>query len=125
MERNRHRHNWVWGVFLIGLGLFFLAERVLYLPDWWSEFHWWGLIPVGLGLLMTFLARTADDFGTGVMISLFGLWFIVASNGFFGLTWKNSWPLALVAAGLGTVVHGIAANWLPDSSKKKKERHDG
>jgi hypothetical protein len=125
MEQNHRRQNWVWGVFLIALGLFFLAERVLYLPDWWGEFHWWGLISVALGLVMTFLARTADDLGTGVMITLFGLWFVVASNGFFGLTWKNSWPLALVAAGLGTVTHGIAGNWLPDTNKSKKERHHG
>ena len=110
---------------LNGTGLCRPSERVLVLPDWWGDFHWWPLIPMGLGLVMTFLARTSDDFGTGVMITLFGLWFVVASNGFFGLTWKNSWPLALVAAGLGTVMHGIAGNWLPETSKKKKERRDG
>ena len=125
MERSRRHQNTVWGIFLIALGLLFLAERVLYLPEWWGEFHWWGLISVALGLVMTVLARTSDDFGTGITITLFGLWFVIASNGLFGLTWKNSWPRAIVAAGVGTVAHGIAGNWLPETRKTKKERQNG
>lgn len=123
MDVSKSRSHSIWGLFLIALGLLFLAERVLVLPDWWADFHWWGLISVLLGLVMTFVARTADDLGTGVMITLFGVWFVIASNEFYGLTWKNSWPLALVAAGVGTVTRGIAANWMPDKQEMKKEKH--
>jgi hypothetical protein len=124
MEVSKGNQHAIWGFFLIGLGLLFLAERILVLPGWWEDFHWWGLISVLFGLVMTFLARTADDLGTGVTITLFGVWFVLASNDFYGLTWKNSWPLALVAAGVGTVTRGIAAQWMPDKQETKKERRN-
>jgi hypothetical protein len=38
---------------------------------------------------------------------------MAANAGWYGLTWRNSWPLALVAVGAGIVVRALAGQFLP------------
>ena len=127
MERSSDR-NWkqmMWGVFLILLGVLFLADRLGALPLWAADYHWWGLLVIGLGLVSLARPRKAHDVGNGVTITLLGVWFVMASNNLYGLTWVNSWPLALVAAGAGSVARALAASFLPDPQRVRvrKERH--
>jgi hypothetical protein len=43
-----------------------------------------------------------------------------------GLTWGNSWPLALAAIGVGIVTHAIAGLFLPErQSKVVRTREEG
>jgi hypothetical protein len=54
------------------------------------------------------------------------LWLVLVTNRMFGLSWYNSWPIALVSAGTGTVAHAIAAHWLPDTRRpRRRRRRDG
>jgi hypothetical protein len=42
-----------------------------------------------------------------------GAWFMIAANGWYGLGWSRSWPLALVAAGLGSLTQALAQSVWP------------
>ena len=111
----------VWGLALIGAGIVLLYDRLVGTPDWLANYEWWGGLVVALGLITLVTASKAESVGTGVTLILLGLWFILVTNRMFGFRWYNSWPLALVAAGAGTVAHAIAAHWLPDTPKVKNQ----
>ena len=111
-ERNWSRMGW--GVVLVLIGCGFLAEQMNWLPPWSSDFEWWPLITIAFGLAHLLAGRTARRTGNGVMLLLLGVWFLVVTNGWYGLTWHNSWPLALVAVGMGMVTHALALRSMPD-----------
>ena len=123
MELERDWRRLIWGVVLMMYGGLFIADRLELLPPWAQEFQWWPLIVITIGLSKFILPRSADEVGSGVQLTLLGMWFLVAANEWFGLEWQNSWPLALVAAGAGMVVRSLAGNWLPDRRRPKEERH--
>lgn len=97
----------VWGLILIAAGTVYLLAMNGFLPRhvMWS---WWPLfvLVAGVGQLVT--ARTPKAIGSGVTTLGIGAWLMVASNDWYGLGWARSWPLALVAAGLGTVAEALA-----------------
>jgi len=112
----------VWGVVLILSGIMLMMARfgrLTFLP---AGYVWWGGAVTAIGLVSIVTARRAETVGTGVTLSLLGLWFVLVTNEMFGLHWYNSWPLALVAAGAGTVAHAIAAYWLPDTRREARRR---
>lgn len=101
-----------WGLILVALGGAMLASQ-----QGWVEFdvfqHGWPFFVIALGLGRTVTARRPSSIGSGVQLTLFGCWFLVATNNWHGLTWANSWPLALVAAGAGMVTRSIASLFIP------------
>ena len=103
-----------WGLLLVLVGAFLLTDRIVGLPLWFAHYRWWALLVIGIGTISLIRLRDAKDVGTGVFFILMGAWFLLVSNGQFGLTWHNSWPLALVAIGASTIARAIAARWLPD-----------
>jgi hypothetical protein len=122
VERNWRRA--AWGVALIVLGLLILGDRFGYLPGRVFSLSWWGAIVVFLGAVALINPRRAGDVGNGVSFIGFGIWCLLATTGAYGFTWGNSWPLALVAVGAGTVAHAIAARWLPDTPRlRRRDRH--
>ena len=124
MEVERNWRRLLWGVVLMLFGVLFLAERFGVMPPWTMELEWWPLIVIGLGLIKLIQPRRARDIGSSVMLTLMGLWFLAVSNDWYGLTWHNSWPLSLVAAGASMVAQSLAARWLPDTFWTPKEnRH--
>jgi hypothetical protein len=115
----------IWGTALMGAGTALLLERLGRLPEWANRFQWWGGIVIFIGLATILCAKRAESVGSGVTIALLGGWFLLVTNHQFGLGWYNSWPLALVAAGAGTVGHAIAANWLPDTARARLRKRAG
>jgi hypothetical protein len=112
----------VWGVALMLLGGFLLFERFGGIPTWLDGYRWWGGLVIAFGLITMVTARRAESVGTGVTVILMGAWFLLVTNRVNGFSWYNSWPLALVAVGAGTVAHAIAANWLPDVRRARRRR---
>ena len=88
----------VFGLALVALGLLFLLERFdlvsISLP--WA---WWPLILVALGVGKMLDSREGCEPQGGVWLVFVGLWLICNFQGYFGLTWENSWPLFLVMGG--------------------------
>ena len=112
----------VWGVVLMLAGIMLMVARFGELPFLPEGYVWWGGVVTAIGLVSIVTARKAETVGTGVTLALLGLWFVMVTNEVFGLHWYNSWPLALVAAGAGTVAHAIAAYWLPDPKAGSRRR---
>lgn len=91
-----------WGVLLIALGLFFLLVRMERLHEWWP------LMVVGVGVVRLATARSPKSVGSGTTLALMGVWFLIASNQWRGLEWHTSWPLSLVAIGVGSLARALA-----------------
>ena len=99
--------GFVWGMGLIGVGVVFLLHY-LGLVAWREWSVWWPGLVIFVGLMRLFTARTPKRIGSSITTLLLGGWFLVAANDWHGLGWRHSWPLALVAMGVGTVVRAIA-----------------
>ena len=98
----------VWGVVLIALGIVFLLSMSGQLP-WDFMSTWWALFPLGIGFTKMVTARSPRALGSGVSTFGIGCWLLVAANGWYGLGWSRSWPLVLVAVGLGSLSQAVAS----------------
>lgn len=122
-DERRHRNRLGWGVFLIALGLLFLLVQNGVLPD--SALRtWWSFLVVGLGVMGIATARDPKALGSGVTLTGIGLWLSAAVNHWYGLDWGNSWPLSLVAVGLGTLAEW-AATVVAGRREGQEDGHEG
>jgi len=102
----------VWGLILIGLGVSFLLSMFGFIPSVWLH-TWWPLLVIAVGLGSVLCARDPRGIGSGVTTMCIGGWLMIAVTGWFGLGWSRSWPLALVAAGLGSLTQALAHSLWP------------
>ena len=114
-ERDR-RHGIFWGLVLLGLGVvFLLSEQGIlprqYLRTWWM---WWPLILTASGHMRMIRPRDAGDIGGGLSSVLLSVWFIANFQHWWGFTWVNSWPIAVMIAGLGIMLRAISSWWMRD-----------
>ncbi len=109
-----------WGGVLLGLGAIFLLVNAGVLErDILGQ--WWVAIPLAMGVGRLITARTASAVSEGVFFLLIGAWFLIAVTGWMGLTWRNSWPLALIAVGASMLTEAIAGAFLPAKRAAEKE----
>lgn len=94
------------GLALIVIGTLFLLHRldVIHVGRVWM---WLPYVLIGVGLLQMVMWASAEQVGSGFGLALFGTWFLITVNGWFGFDWSNSWPLALVAIGLSMVLRAL------------------
>jgi hypothetical protein len=106
----RRRDKAFWGIGLMLLGVVFLLMQFDVLPRtlWHGA---WALWPLGFGVARLITARDAEALGSAVTLTGIGAWLLLAANGWYGLTWARSWPLSMVAVGLGILVRSLAAGW--------------
>ena len=106
VRRNRDRLGW--GLFLIVMGAWFLLLQygVLEREAWHT---WWPFTVIALGILQLATASDPKTLGSGVSTIGIGLWLTATVNHWYGLRWSNSWPLAMVAVGLGTLAEWAAS----------------
>jgi MFS superfamily sulfate permease-like transporter len=114
----RDREQIGWGVFLIGLGVWFLLIMNGTLPrDAWHT--WWPYLVIAMGVVGLFSWQNPKSLGSAVTTIGMGLWMATAVNHWYDLGWGDSWPLALVAVGLGTL-----AEWAASVSMARREGGD-
>jgi len=108
----RQRRQIIWGVTLIAFGVAYLLQRdddaaVARLWQYWP----WVLVAFGINNMLppTDGRRCVD----GLSQVLFGAWFYVTMEGWWGLTFRNSWPLLIIVGGLGMVLQPLATRWFP------------
>jgi len=105
---SRNREQIGWGIFLIGLGVWFLLIMNDTLPrDAWHT--WWPYGVIAVGVVGLIGSRDPKGIGSAVTTIGMGVWMAAAVNHWYDLGWGNSWPLALVAAGLGSLVEWAAS----------------
>lgn len=109
-----------WGLILLTLGGMFLLSNVG-LVDRGLIKQWWVVFPIVFGIGRLVSARTAKAVSEGVFLLLIGVWFLIAVTEWMGLTWRSSWPLALIAVGASTLAEAIAGAFMPKRAKDEKE----
>lgn len=125
-DATRSMKTMVWGWFLIAVGVLFLLDRfgVVRLPN--------------LGLLwpLTFLAVAAIHvverrYGSALMFVLMGAWFQACTLEWHGITYGNSWPLLIIAIGVGIVVRALTGEdervrrWRAERRAEKRAEREG
>lgn len=98
------RSRLVLGIFLLVLGALLLAVNLGYgLPLGWWEYVPMLLIAFGLwGLILP--NRHIDRVG-GVWMLATGMYFLVGIFDLWDLGWSGGWPIFVIAAGLGFMLH--------------------
>jgi hypothetical protein len=107
-----------WGLFLVALGVAFLLERAGVLPfgDVWQ------LWPVVFWVIAVNNAWERR-WGSALMFLLLGAAFLAANYNWWGLTYSTSWPLILVAVGVGMVVRSLTGEQ-PRRRRVEDAKHD-
>jgi hypothetical protein len=97
----REMKSSVWGVALILIGTMLLVERLGHVHflfrSWWPLFLW----------VLAIIRVIERRYGSALSFLLLGFVFLGCTNGWYGMSYRNSWPLLLVAAGAGMVVRAI------------------
>jgi hypothetical protein len=107
----------IWGLFLIALGGLFLFER-FDLMSLHSIGRYWPVILIMIGISQL----TERRFGSSINYVLSGFWFLAVQLHWYGLTYRNSWPLLLVGIGAGMVVRSLSGEDAYRKAKKKAEK---
>jgi hypothetical protein len=98
---------------VIGLALFAESRTGLDVNLWSSG---WAVLLFVMGLIRFIDPRTGDgecpSRRTGAWLMTVGAWGFASANGLFGLSYRNSWPLLIIAAGIITVW------WAIDESRR-------
>jgi hypothetical protein len=105
----------VWGLFLIALGGAFMLDRlgVLSLPPLWQ---FWPVVLVVIAISNVI----QKQLGSAVMFLILFGWFQSVQLGWHGLTYSNSWPLAVIAAGAGIVIGALTGE---QAMRIERRRH--
>ncbi|MGH8853963.1 MAG: LiaF transmembrane domain-containing protein [Telluria sp.] len=119
-------YNWrkqvVWGLLLIIVGTVVLFDRLDYI-DAGAFWHYWPLLLVVVGINQTIGYPSPREFGNGLWTIFIGLWLFACFEHIFGLTFRNSWPLFILAAGVKMVVQPLIARRLAlDNPEQRHEK---
>jgi hypothetical protein len=108
------------GLILIAIGVVLTLQQQGFITrGFWKE--GWPWIIVFMAAIQIITARTASRLGDGVSFALLGGWMLLIQSHWHGFTWRNSWPIALAAMGVGIVVHVIAGLFMKESRAKVLE----
>ena len=120
MEKGVERQNWkkgVWGVVLIALGVVFLLVQ-FGVVELRGIGRWWPAIPILFGVIRIATIESVRHLATGISFILWGLWFFACTEHWYGLTYRNGWPLVLVIVGFEAIL--LASSPRPG---KGEQRH--
>jgi hypothetical protein len=111
----------LFGAALMVIGLALLAEARSGLDiNFWSS--GWAVLLFVVGLMRFIDPRTGDgecpSRRTGAWLMTVGAWGFTSANELFGLSFRNSWPLLIVAAGIITVWWAIDESRRTSASRK-------
>jgi hypothetical protein len=115
------RKQIVWGLLLIFVGGAVLFDRLGYFdaePLW----HYWPLLLVVIGVNQTIGYPSPREFGNGMWTVFIGLWLFAVFENLFGLTFRNSWPLFILAWGVKLVLDPFIARRF--ASNHPENRHE-
>jgi hypothetical protein len=103
-QHRPRRSRLVMGIFLLVVGGLLLAVNLGYgLPVGWWQLLPWAVMAVGaFGLILP--TRHMDRVG-GVWMLAIGLYFLMGIHDWWGLGWSGAWPIFVIAAGLGFILH--------------------
>jgi uncharacterized membrane protein HdeD (DUF308 family) len=124
-EAYRWRKQVVWGLLLIVVGAVVLLDRLYYI-DAGSFWHYWPLLLVAVGINQAIGYPSEREFGNALWTIFIGLWLFACFENLFGLTFRNSWPLFILAWGVKLVLQPLVARRLSQSGDNTtlENRHE-
>ena len=117
----RVRKQVVWGLILILVGGAVLLDRLGYM-DVESLWRYWPLLLVAVGINQTIGYPSPKEFGGGLWLVFIGLWLFAVFEHLFGLTFRNSWPLFILAWGVKLVLDPFITRRFANN---QGNRHEG
>jgi hypothetical protein len=118
VDAMQNRRGFFGGILLVTVGMLMLLHYYGALPFWMADGAWWPLVIIAFGVWRLAMPCCARHLGSGVTFTLIGLWCLAVTARWYGLTWHNSWPLVLVAAGLGIIVRSAASYAMPPNCRR-------
>lgn len=108
----------VWGVILIGVGLLFLLGQFEVADFGYILRRYWPMVIVLIGLPRIFKRQT---FWSGLWMITLGVWLQLVRLHVFGLTFRTSWPLLLIALGAGIIIRTFIESAIPGEGEGENE----
>lgn len=97
-----------WGTALVAIGAWWLWRGA---DAWlWDRENWTTLVPALIawsGLVLAGVVRTVWALVTGLQRVAIGAWLYAGLHSLWGLTLWQTWPVALVIAGVSIVARGL------------------
>ena len=103
----KNKDNFSFGIILILLGSFFLLDRLDYINAR-DYFQYWPALIAISGLICVARAKGVAEVLNGLMQIGIAAWLYAVTQKLYGLTFSNSWPLFVIAAGLSMVIKYFA-----------------
>ncbi len=97
------RKQLMWGVVLIGFGVAIFLDQ-MDLVEVRGLWHYTPLILVVMGINKMIGYPTPRHFTSGLRMVFIGLWVFACLDHAFGLTFGNSWPFFIIAAGVSMIL---------------------
>ena len=117
----RHwRGQLLWGLVVVAIGITVLLNQLGYV-DIGRIWRYWPLLLVILGVTRVVGYPSERELWNGFWMVLVGLWLFAVFEGLFGLTFGNSWPIFIIAAGVQMVVRPLRQ---AHSERRKDRPHD-
>ena len=113
------RKQIMWGMVLIAVGVIFLLDR-MEIVDLRSLWHYWPLLIVAAGINQTIGYPSAREFSNGLWTVFIGLWLFAVFEGYFGLTFRNSWPLFLLMWGVQMLLAPVVQRRFPQTKENDR-----
>ena len=124
LSLGRRSASVAWGLILIVLGVVLWMEQQDLIPrGYWR--HGWPWLIIIMSAIQLVTAHSAHRLGDAVTFGLIGVWCLLVTSHWHGLTWINSWPLSLVAVGVGMLSRVVAGMFLDDSRDRLEPEDPG
>ena len=118
MNRKIDRSALINGLFLIGLGVLFLLDR-LHIEDFGDLIRtYWPCIIILFGVSHLF---RRESIWSGAWLVLIGMWLQAVHLHLFNLTFGNSWPLILIASGAGITLRALTDRRVKPAKEDRSE----
>jgi hypothetical protein len=101
-SKRKHKDSVHMGIMLVAIGFFFLLDRMDYL-DARDYFKYWPALIAFSGVICVVRAERMSEVLDGFFQIGLGAWLYAVTQHMYGLTFANSWPVFVIAAGLNMV----------------------
>jgi hypothetical protein len=102
-SRRKHKESISMGIILVAIGSFFLLDRLDFINAR-DYFQYWPALIALSGVICVVSAERTSEVLSGLFQIAVAAWLYAVTQHLYGLTFFNSWPLIVIAAGLNMVI---------------------
>jgi predicted membrane protein len=108
------------GLVVIAIGVLFTLDRLGYVDagDFWE---YWPVLLVAIGIGRVLQPRGTHERGFGLVLILFGVWFLLSNLDVIHYTFGDVWPVLLVVLGIMMVWRAITGPFFETPRRRLRE----